>query len=185
MNDQLPEEIERVLKFIRPSRKIVASADFKDRVMTKLMEENTTMKKHGFKTILRLAAVGAGGGIHHRDSRFWAGSGKVLRRSPRRACWRSRSRRCPTCARFTSRRECELTPETTLNRSGLDEDFQPIEMWKQFGNPPQWRIEKPGRVVVMDGKSAFLWIKPDIALKQAERGFRRMAEAAAERGAGT
>mgnify|MGYP001041970489 CR=1 FL=1 len=42
---------------------------------------------------------------------------------------------------------------------GLDYDFVDHQIWKQFGDLPRWRIEKPGRVVVMDGESALLWIK--------------------------
>ncbi len=43
----------------------------------------------------------------------------------------------------------------------LDRDFVPHEMWKEFDETPhgKWRIEKPGRVVVMDGKSSLLLIK--------------------------
>jgi len=43
---------------------------------------------------------------------------------------------------------------------GLNYDFVPNEMWKQFGEPGKWRIEKPGRVVVMDGESSTLLVKP-------------------------
>lgn len=32
--------------------------------------------------------------------------------------------------------------------------FVPIEIWREYGNPSRWRVEKPGRVVVMDGQSA-------------------------------
>ncbi|HWH68098.1 MAG TPA: hypothetical protein VNT26_01825, partial [Candidatus Sulfotelmatobacter sp.] len=39
------------------------------------------------------------------------------------------------------------------------------ELWKQFGPQPKWRVEKPGRVAVMDGKSTVLFIKPDYAYK--------------------
>jgi outer membrane lipoprotein-sorting protein len=39
-----------------------------------------------------------------------------------------------------------------------DYDFVPHEMWKRFGNPPQWRIEKPARLVVMDGRSSLMLI---------------------------
>ena len=35
-----------------------------------------------------------------------------------------------------------------------------IELWKESGPKPKWRVEKPGRVVVMDGKSTVLYIKP-------------------------
>lgn len=41
-----------------------------------------------------------------------------------------------------------------------DFDFTPIEMWKEFGNPPKWRMEEPGRVIVVDGQSNVQLIKP-------------------------
>ncbi len=48
---------------------------------------------------------------------------------------------------------------------GLDYDFVPNEMRKEFDGTPQgkWRIEKPGRVVVMDGESSLLLIRPNHA----------------------
>jgi outer membrane lipoprotein-sorting protein len=39
-------------------------------------------------------------------------------------------------------------------------DFVSIEIWKQFEPDLKWRIEKPGRVAVMDGQSTVLYIKP-------------------------
>ena len=54
---------------------------------------------------------------------------------------------------------------------GLDYEFVPHEMWKQFGQPPKWRVEKPGRVVVMDGKSSLLWIKEPEPGMAAEGGI--------------
>jgi outer membrane lipoprotein-sorting protein len=39
-------------------------------------------------------------------------------------------------------------------------DFVSIELWKQFEPDLKWRIEKPGRVAVMDGQSTVLYIKP-------------------------
>ncbi len=39
-------------------------------------------------------------------------------------------------------------------------DFVTIELWKQFEPDLKWRIEKPGRVAVMDGQSTVLYIKP-------------------------
>jgi hypothetical protein len=51
-------------------------------------------------------------------------------------------------------------------------DWAPIEIWKQFGDPPKWRVEKPGRVVVMDGASSLLFVKPDHAARGGPRpGF--------------
>jgi hypothetical protein len=49
-------------------------------------------------------------------------------------------------------------PADNFELIGLDFDFVPHEMWKEFGPPPKWRVEKPGRVVVMDGQESLLWI---------------------------
>jgi outer membrane lipoprotein-sorting protein len=40
-------------------------------------------------------------------------------------------------------------------------DFVPVEIWKQFGDQPKWRVQKPGRVAVMDSKSTTMLIRPD------------------------
>jgi hypothetical protein len=40
-------------------------------------------------------------------------------------------------------------------------EFVPIQIWKRLGDPPNWRVEKPGRVVVMDGESMLMLIRPD------------------------
>ena len=39
-------------------------------------------------------------------------------------------------------------------------DLTPIELWKQFEPDLKWRVEKPGRVAVMDGQSTVMYIKP-------------------------
>jgi hypothetical protein len=44
---------------------------------------------------------------------------------------------------------------------GTQYDFQPVEMWKEFGATPRWRVENPGRIVVMDGRQSTLFLKPD------------------------
>jgi outer membrane lipoprotein-sorting protein len=45
------------------------------------------------------------------------------------------------------------------------QDFVLIELWKQFGPERKWRVDKPGRSVVMDGTSTIHFIKPDYAYK--------------------
>lgn len=58
-------------------------------------------------------------------------------------------------------------PHDNFELIGLDYDFVPNEMWKEFDGTPQgkWRIEKPKRVVVMDGQSSLLLIRPNHAAK--------------------
>jgi outer membrane lipoprotein-sorting protein len=40
-----------------------------------------------------------------------------------------------------------------------DQDFITVELWKQFEPKLKWRAERPGRVAVMDGQSAVLYLK--------------------------
>jgi len=57
-------------------------------------------------------------------------------------------------------------PHDNFELIGLNYDFVPNEMWKEFDGTIQgkWRIEKPGRVVVMDGQSSLLLIRPNYAV---------------------
>ena len=53
-------------------------------------------------------------------------------------------------------------------------DFVPVELWKEFkpqssGTPARWRVEKPGRVAVMDGQSTLLYLRSDNAARKVPR----------------
>ena len=50
---------------------------------------------------------------------------------------------------------------------GLDLDFVPIEMWKKVDDAGvlRWRIEKPQRVIVTDGNSTIMLMRPNYAVK--------------------
>jgi outer membrane lipoprotein-sorting protein len=49
-------------------------------------------------------------------------------------------------------------------------DLTTIEAWRQFGDKPKWRLEEPGRVIVMDGASAVqLMRQANLALKMPPR----------------
>ncbi|MCL4852844.1 MAG: hypothetical protein KJZ78_15900 [Bryobacteraceae bacterium] len=56
-------------------------------------------------------------------------------------------------------------PGDNFELIGTQYDFVPLEMWKEFGNPPRWRVEKPGRVVVMDGASSLLLFRRNQAVR--------------------
>ncbi|HUT28709.1 MAG TPA: zf-HC2 domain-containing protein [Sedimentisphaerales bacterium] len=58
-------------------------------------------------------------------------------------------------------------PHDNFGLIGLSYDFVPMEMWKWLDNEGrlQWRIEKPGRVEVMDGNSTIMLIRPNYAVK--------------------
>jgi len=50
-------------------------------------------------------------------------------------------------------------PADNFSYINADCPFYTIELWKQFGPELKWRVEKPGRVAVMDGQSTVLYIK--------------------------
>jgi outer membrane lipoprotein-sorting protein len=50
-------------------------------------------------------------------------------------------------------------PEDNFSFINADSPFYSIELWKQFEPDLKWRVEKPQRVVVMDGKSTVMLIK--------------------------
>jgi hypothetical protein len=58
-------------------------------------------------------------------------------------------------------------PRDNFASISLEHDFVPIEMWKRTDDTGlvQWRIDKPGRLVLMDGESTVLFIRPDYASK--------------------
>lgn len=68
-------------------------------------------------------------------------------------------------------------PHDNFSLIGADYDFVPVEIWKQFGDKPKWRVEKPGRVAVMDGDSTAMLIRPDHVVK-----FPRSSQAAFDTG---
>jgi outer membrane lipoprotein-sorting protein len=66
-------------------------------------------------------------------------------------------------AKLTSihlRGQVRTAPQDNFSYINPDSEFYTIELWKQFEPELKWRVEKPGRVAVMDGQSTVLYIKP-------------------------
>jgi hypothetical protein len=66
------------------------------------------------------------------------------------------------------RGQLRAPPQDNFSAITPDQDFVNIELWKQFTPDLMWRVEKPGRVAVMDGQSTTLFIKPDYGFKLAK-----------------
>ncbi len=58
-------------------------------------------------------------------------------------------------------------PRDNFGNIDLNLDFVPIEMWKKIddANVLRWRIEKPQRVIVTDGNSTIMLMRPNYAVK--------------------
>ena len=57
------------------------------------------------------------------------------------------------------------SPKDNLGGIDADCEFVPVELWREFDHEGRWRIEKPGRVIVMDGNTQTVFIKPDYAAR--------------------
>ncbi len=63
------------------------------------------------------------------------------------------------------RGQLRTPPRDNFSAINADADFVTVELWEQFEPQAKWRIEKPGRIAVMDGQSTLLFVKPDMAVK--------------------
>jgi hypothetical protein len=61
--------------------------------------------------------------------------------------------------------QMRTAPRDNFSAIMPEQEFAKIELWKQFEPDLKWRVEKPGRIAVMDGTSSVLFIKPDYAVK--------------------
>ncbi len=64
-------------------------------------------------------------------------------------------------------------PGDNFELIGTDLQFLPIEMWRDYRTPLRWRVEKPGRVVVMDGQESILYLpdRPEAMKGTPQTGF--------------
>lgn len=63
------------------------------------------------------------------------------------------------------RARVRTAPADNFSSINPDADFVPVELWEQFDPVLKWRVDKPGRMAFMDGKSTVLFIKPDFGLR--------------------
>lgn len=57
------------------------------------------------------------------------------------------------------RGQLRTLPQDNFGYVSAECQFHPIELWKQWEPELKWRVEKPGRVAVMDGQSTLLYIR--------------------------
>ncbi len=76
---------------------------------------------------------------------------------------------------FHIRVEMRTPPGDNFATIGLDYDFVPIDFWRQFTDDEwgRWRLEEPGRVVVMDGRRSTMFMKPSHVLESVDRNPER------------
>ena len=53
-------------------------------------------------------------------------------------------------------------PQDNFSFIGAEFPFSPIEVWKQSGDKPKWRVQKAARVAVMDGELTVMLIRNQV-----------------------
>ena len=154
-------EIERVLAGIEPALRIQASPDFKERVMRRVAETDAPAKRWriffprlAFTGAAVLALVVAAPFLATLGGKRGAQPGTVVSLLAQSVEAMAGLKSVHLTARMRTR------PAENFEYINPECDWVPLEIWKQGGEPAMWRVEKPGRVVVMDGKSALLYIRP-------------------------
>lgn len=157
------EQEQRAFDAIRPAQRIVASQHFKERVM---------------KAIIAEAARESGCSKHQWNWRYWARWAAVpvaavllffiLPMLPIGRWGHSNAAGITLLAQSVQAMSNVQTvhmigrmrtlPGDNFELIGTKYEFVPLELWREYSDPPRWRVEKTGRVVVMDGQSSTLYI---------------------------
>ena len=149
---------------IEPPRHVQASPDFKERVMNNLMTPDAPAKVRRV-FIPRFVVIGAAALLLVALAPFFSSS--LLKRgqtpAPVLSLLAESVQAMSGLQSVHLSARMRTTPAENFEYINPDCDWVPLEIWKQFSDPPRWRVEKPGRVVVMDGVSSLLFMKPDHA----------------------
>lgn len=157
------EQEQQAFDAIRPAQRIVASQHFKERAI---------------KAIVREAAREGGRSKLQWNWRYWARWAAVpvaavlafliLPTLPIGDWWHSNAAGITLLAQSVQAMSKIQTvhmmgrmrtlPGDNFELIGPNYEFVPLELWSEYSNPPRWRVEKTGRVVVMDGRSSTLYI---------------------------
>jgi len=144
--------IQAAAVLIQPQFRVEPSPDFKERVMNELMQVKLT--PNPWRWVLRLAAAGAA--IILVVLLFaQSGQSPALNLMAQSVQAMSNLQSVHITARMRT------YPRDNFESIDPQADWVPLEIWKQFGATPKWRVEKPGRVAVMDGTSSLMLMRPN------------------------
>jgi hypothetical protein len=169
-------EMSETLAALQPSQRVVASGRFRERVMSRIADLETN-ERRGFSVFgaiaskrmwmpslaVALAALVAAVALIPELFGSPSPSAKVLALA---------SRATANLRSVHIQAQVRTLPYDNFALVRADCDFVEHDIWREFTNPPRWRVEKRGRVVVMDGKSQTLLVRPRHAVKENSRaGF--------------
>lgn len=151
------EENRAVLELLHPSRTIKATPQFKERVMEKIQQIQEQPETHSklWRRVGILAAAAAiwfvGIGLYNMYA--------VRNGKPAQSGFEVLARAAEVMRSITTmhiKAQMCTPPRDNFEYIHADLPMIDVDLWKQYGNPPQWRIEKSGRYVTNDGKKSLL-----------------------------
>jgi len=160
------EETRNALARIEPMHRVCASPDFKERTMSKLAAElnaaQAAQPRIRTTPFWRLVFTAAGVLALVSVLPYLGGLG-TNRAAVALLAQSVQALNVTQSVHILAR--MRTPPGDNFEAIGAEFDFQPVEMWKEFGATPRWRVENPGRVVVMDGTQSTLFLKPNQAVR--------------------
>lgn len=154
------EQEQKLFHAIRPQQRMTASQHFKERVMNVIVAEETKEREQkkwqikplprwAFVAVLTTLLISTAAMLPRGLRLFQSPSLRLLAQSVQAM---SHIRTVHMVGRMRT------LPGDNFELIGTSYGFVPIELWREFGEPSRWRIEKTGRVVVMDGAQSTLYI---------------------------
>jgi outer membrane lipoprotein-sorting protein len=147
---------QEVIKSVTPPHSITASNHFRERVMKRIIEEDSregARSQSYWGRTKWLTAIFAAAILL-----FLVPTLRIGIKSPAVTLFAQSADAISKVQSVHITGRIRTLPGDNFELIGENYDFVPIEIWREYTNPPRWRVEKPGRVVVMDGKSATMYM---------------------------
>ncbi len=164
MNDNTEHE---VLRRIRPTQRIAASNSFRERVMKTIAEEK---QQELLRPVWRWTGWPRWVAIACAATALILFAPQFLPQSPGVALLAQSVQAMANVRGVHITGRIRTLPNDNFDFIGAQYDFVPVEIWREYTDPPRWRVEKPGRVAVMNGQSALLYIRSGNSAVRASTG---------------
>jgi hypothetical protein len=156
------EEEQRAFEAVRPGRRIVASQHFKEKAMKAIIaeaeRENAKLQRHwSWRGWPKWVAVGCAAALLLLVLPMLP-IGKGGSQAPGLKLLAQSVEAMSNLQTVHMIGRMRTVPGDNFELIGTKYDFVSLELWREYGHPPRWRVEKTGRVVVMDGQSSLLYI---------------------------
>ena len=144
-----------------------ASVEFTDAVMDRILQQQATelrrLKMRRRIRVLGISGVMAVGIAFFAMSSLWFAAPASAKTAAEVMAQGAEATPNPSTVHIVGK--MRTLPNDNFSLIGDKYEFVPVEIWKQFGAMPKWKVEKPGRVAAMDGKLTIMLIRPNYVVK--------------------